>query len=137
MAKTRAPPGVSAWRGLGNPPAKERNSQRAPLSQLIGAVGVSWDVVAATNRSPRSTNRWDRDADALTSAWGDRVSPDIRRALELLAASVRQGRSTDVLAYDVGPEVLAAIVRAGLASEHVEHLAVPGARPADDPRKQQ
>jgi hypothetical protein len=57
------------------------------------------------------------------------MPPDIRRALELLAASIRQGRSADVLAYDVGPEVLAAVVRVGLASEHVEYLAVPGAQP--------
>ena len=51
------------------------------------------------------------------------MPPDIRRALELLAASVRQERSADVLEYDVGPEVLAALVRAGLASEAVEHPA--------------
>ena len=29
-------------RGLGNPPAKERNSQRAPLGQPVGAIDVSW-----------------------------------------------------------------------------------------------
>ena len=59
------------------------------------------------------------------------MPPDIRRALELLAASIRQGRSADVLAYDVGPEVLTALVRAGLASEHAEHLAVPGGQPIE------
>jgi hypothetical protein len=59
------------------------------------------------------------------------MPPDIGRALELLAASVRQGRSADVLAYDVGPEVVAALVRAGLASEAVEHLAVTGGQPIE------
>jgi len=58
------------------------------------------------------------------------MPPDIRRALELLA-SARQGRSADVLTYDVGPEVLPALVRAGLASEAVEHLAVPGGQPIE------
>jgi hypothetical protein len=59
------------------------------------------------------------------------MPPDIRRALELLAASVRQGRSADVLAYAVDPEVVAALVRAGLASEAVEHLAVTGGQPIE------
>jgi len=56
------------------------------------------------------------------------MPPDIRRALEVLAGA-RQGRSADVLAYEVGPEVLPTLVRAGLASETVEHLAVPGGQP--------
>jgi hypothetical protein len=64
----------------------------------------------------------------LLRAWA--MPPDIRRALELLA-SARQGRSADVLAYDVGPEVLLALVRAGLASQAVEHLAVPGGQPIE------
>ena len=34
----------STGRGLGNPLAKERNGQRAPLGELIGAVVVSWGV---------------------------------------------------------------------------------------------
>jgi hypothetical protein len=39
--ETRTPPGGLTWRGLGNPLAKERNSQRAPLGQPVGAVVVS------------------------------------------------------------------------------------------------
>ena len=54
------------------------------------------------------------------------MPPDIRRALELLATSGPKARSADVLLYEFGPEVLAALVRTGLVSEAVEHLAVPG-----------
>jgi hypothetical protein len=34
------------WRGVGKPPAKERNSQRAPLGEPVGAVVVSFGCMA-------------------------------------------------------------------------------------------
>jgi hypothetical protein len=65
----------STWRGLGNPLAKERNSQRAPLGQLVGAVDVSWGVWQGTSRCSRpagSTNSGTATPGRLTSACGDR-----------------------------------------------------------------
>src|SRR5262245_64161984 len=48
-------------RGLGNPPAKERNSQRAPLGQTVGAIDVSWVCgrreAAALPRRGRTSSR--------------------------------------------------------------------------------
>ena len=44
VSRSGVHPIARPWRGLGNPLAKERNNQRAPLGELVGAVVVSWGM---------------------------------------------------------------------------------------------
>ena len=60
----------STGRGLGNPLAKERNSQRAPFGELIGAIAVSWGVwqgqaAPTVGREPALTAASSRASHAL------------------------------------------------------------------------
>src|SRR5437762_2014230 len=70
------------WRGLGNPPARERNSQRAPLGQPVGAVHVSWGVRQGTTplfAPAGGTNSGTGTPGRLTSAcWGRHIQQEQR-----------------------------------------------------------